>query len=165
MLVNEPVERLDEAISHVIVWLAGEAAARVAFAVGMLSDLQIGADVVPETELDAELLASGTNGRTPTARAVSHTAYVMPSDIDDENARATAEEWTGDALEAQALLGFCWRRLANMAETPMFQRSVHRVADMLLEQGGLTGQFVRERVLDRMAGMTGRTELIKGRKR
>lgn len=165
-LTDQVPSDLDQAIGSIMVAYAGQAAAHVAFAVGMVSDVELGGTVRPDSELDVEQIVSARNGDSPTARAVAHASYLMPSEGDDAWAREVAEEWTGDALEAQALLGFCWRRLANTAETSMFQRSVHWLADLLLEQGRLTGEFVTERVLDRMAGMTGRIELINnGRKR
>lgn len=139
---------LSEAVDDIVMYYAGDAAARMAWASGIVTDEQIGVTTVITTEdlsVD-ELLAS--NGRTPVESAVAYGMYRMPSKDDAALAADMAKEWTSDPLELAALLGFCQRRTANLAATEQFQIMVGYLAVQLEEKGEMGGDLVHH-LLDR----------------
>jgi len=142
VLENRPPRSLEEAIADIVGCFAGEAASHIAWALGIVTDEQVGAKEIPIEELSADELLIVGSGQSPAQAAAARAYYRMPADGDQADAREIAKVWTSDPLEAAALIGFCQRRTANFAATDRFQAATNMLAGFLEEQGEMTGELI-----------------------
>lgn len=138
---DREIVTLADAINEIVIYLAGEAGTAVSWALGVITDQQIGGMVIPDSELTIEAALAGANGRTPAQQGASFAFYRADADHDMTSARAIAEAWTRDGLEAELLLSFCRMRTANIVNTERFQRLQNSLAVKLMDTDEIHGAW------------------------
>jgi len=109
-------ENVCEAQERVVELLAGEAGVRIAWAMHLLSNDEIGGIEVPSQDFTLEELAASPNGATP-QQGSAHRGWYERSDHPDEvNAAELARAFSSDPLEAAALMGYCKARTTALVD-------------------------------------------------
>jgi hypothetical protein len=141
---TEAIRDVCEAQREAVILLSGEAAFRVAWASGALSDEQIGG---ARRELsDGEALVAA-KADTPAQRATLLGWYSRAEHSDERHVREIAEWFSSSPLEAAALTNYLQLRTTAFVQTERFQRLHRALAEVLLEMNG--------RVLDGEAAWRG----------
>jgi hypothetical protein len=130
------VTTIGDAIDELVVYLAGEAAFRVAWANGVLGNAEIGGI---EAEAPVALLLAMPNGSSMADRAAHQGWYERDDHPDERNAAALAAHFTTGALETDLLLKFARARTSAMVGTERFQALCADLARVLLKRSPLPG--------------------------
>jgi hypothetical protein len=142
-LEQRPIVDLGDALNHMLVYLAGEAAVRGAWALGLLDEIEFGfTEPAPEPETLAEqvdeLLAR--RGGSPTAATASY-GYLSPAAESDLAAvREISAEWAFSSLEAASMQNLAEHRVAEWVGQPRFQALLGTLGPALLK-GSMSGEL------------------------
>lgn len=135
---DRPITSVGAAHEAIVELLAGEAGLRMAWALDVLTDAQIGGEEVPTGDLTLEELLVSSNGSKP-ARAASFGWYERSDHPDERNADEIARSFASDPFEAQAMLNYLKARTSNLVQSERFQKLMNTLADALLEHSELEG--------------------------
>ncbi|MGI8406965.1 MAG: hypothetical protein ACR2L3_00430 [Actinomycetota bacterium] len=141
--VQRPIENVCQAQEAIVELLAGEAGVRIAQAMHILSNDEIGGTEVPSADFALEELTAAPNGASPEQGHAYLGWYERADHPDEVESEKLAYAFTRDGLEAQALLGYCRARTTALVGTPRFQNLMLMIGDALLEQSQLSGELTQ----------------------